>query len=105
MGGFRGYNPSCLKVFFDKGPASFHLCWVERINFGDPGGEVRVKVDGMVIGVMGRELVMGFLGEDICEVFAPFGYNGVNRRGGLGDLGGDGGSIDLFSFQPGLSFV
>ena len=61
MGGFRGYNPSGLKVFFNKGFASFHLCWVERVNFGDLGGEVRAKVDGMVIGVMERELVMGFL--------------------------------------------
>ena len=48
-------------MFFDKGLASFHLRWVERINFGDLGGEVRAKVDGMVIGAMGRELVMGFL--------------------------------------------
>ena len=61
MGGFRGYNPSCLKVFLNKGLASFHLCWVERVNFGDFGGEVRVKVDGMVIWAMGRELVVGFL--------------------------------------------
>ena len=50
---------SCFKVFFDKGFASFHLCWVERIDFGNLGGEVRAKVDGMVIGVMWRELVMG----------------------------------------------
>ena len=50
---------SCFKVFFDKGFAHFHLCWVERIDFGNLGGEVRVKVDGVVIGVMGRELVMG----------------------------------------------
>ena len=59
MGGFRGYNLSCFKVFFDKGFACFHLCWVERIDFGDLGGEVRAKVDGMVIGAMWRELVMG----------------------------------------------
>ena len=50
---------SCFKVFFDKGFAHFHLCWVERIDFGNLGGEVRVKVDGVVIGAMGRELVMG----------------------------------------------
>ena len=61
MGGFRGYNPSCLKVFFDKGLAGFHLCWIERVNFGDFGDKVRVKVDGMVVWAMGRELVMGFL--------------------------------------------
>ena len=59
MGGFREYNLSCFKVFFDKGFACFHLCWVERIDFGNLGGEVRAKVNGMVIGAMGRELVMG----------------------------------------------
>ena len=48
-------------MFFDKGLASFHLCWVERVDFGDFGGEVRAQVNGMVIGAMGRELVMGFL--------------------------------------------
>ena len=31
-----------------------------RVNFGYFGGEIRAKVDGMVIGAMGRELVMGF---------------------------------------------
>ena len=105
MGGFRGYNPSCFKVFFNKGLASFHLHWVERVNFGNLWGEVRAKVNGMVIGAMRRKLVMGFLREDICEVFAPFRYNGVKRQGGLGDLGGDGGFVDQFSIQPGLSFV
>ena len=48
-------------MFFDKGFTSFHLSWVERIDFGDLGGEVWTKVDGVVIGVMGRELVMSFL--------------------------------------------
>ena len=48
-------------MLFNEGLASFHLCWVERINFGNLGGETRVKVNGMVIGMMGRELVMGFL--------------------------------------------
>ena len=40
-------------MFFDKGLASFHLCWIERVNFCNLGGEVRMKVDGMVIGAMG----------------------------------------------------
>ena len=46
-------------MFFNKGFACFHLHWVERIDFGDLGGEVWVKVDGVVIGAMGRELVVG----------------------------------------------
>ena len=46
-------------MFFDKGFTCFHLCWVERIDFGDLGGEVWAKFDGVVIGVMERELVVG----------------------------------------------
>ena len=61
LGGLQGYNLSCLKMFFDKGFACFHLCWVEGINFCDLRDEVWVKVDGVVIGMMRRELVMGFL--------------------------------------------
>ena len=45
-------------MFFDKGFACFHLSWVERIDFGDLGGEVRAKFDGVIIGAMGRELVV-----------------------------------------------
>ena len=47
-------------MFFNKGFTGFHFCWVEGIDFGDLGGEVWVKFDGMVIGAMGRELVVGF---------------------------------------------
>ena len=46
-------------MFFDKGFTCLHLCWVERIDFGNLGGEVWAKFDGVVIGAMGRELVMG----------------------------------------------
>ena len=48
-------------MFFNKGFACFHFCWIERINFGDLGGEVWVEVDDVVIGAMRREFVMGFL--------------------------------------------
>ena len=48
-------------MFFDKGFTHFHLCQVERIDIGDLGGEVWTKINGVVIGAMGRELVMGFL--------------------------------------------
>ena len=96
LGRFQGYNSSCFKVFFHKGLACFHFCWIEGINFGDLGGEVRVKFDGVVIGTMRRELIVGFLGENICEVFAPIRYNRFSQLGGLGDLGRDGGLVDLF---------
>ena len=61
LGGFRGYNLSCLKVFFDKGFTRFHFHWVERADFGDFGDEVWTKFNGMIVRVMRRELVMSFL--------------------------------------------
>ena len=85
-----------LKVFFNKGFARFHLCWVEGIDFGDLGSEVWVEFNGVVIGTMRGELIMGFLQEDIFKVLAPVGYNWFSRLGGLSDLGGDGGLVDLF---------
>ena len=84
-------------MFFDKGFTCLHLSWIERVNFGDFGGEIWVKFDVVVIGVMRGKLIMGFLWEDICEVFTPFGYNGVNQLSGLGNLDGNGDFVDLFS--------
>ena len=48
---------------------------------------------------------MSLFREDICEVFAPFRDDWFCRSSGLGDLGGDGGLVDLFPFQPSLSLV
>ena len=45
---------------------------------------------------------MGFLREDICEVFASFRYDWFCY---LSDLGGDGGLADQFSSQPHLLFM
>ena len=70
----RGNNPSSLQVFFNKGFACLHLCWVEQVDFGNFGSEVGAKFNGMVIGTMGRKLVMGLLQKDVCKVFAPFRY-------------------------------
>ena len=58
-------------MFFDKGFACLHLCWVERIDFGDFGSKIRMEFNGMVIRMMERELVVGFLREDIFEVLTP----------------------------------
>ena len=45
---------------------------------------------------------MGFLREDISKVFAPVRYGWFDYSGHLGNLGGDGCLVDLFSIQPGL---
>ena len=83
-------------MFFNKGFACFHLHWVEGIDLGDLWSEVRAEFNGMVIGTMRGELVMGLLREDVLEVLAPVKYDRFSQLGGLNDLGGDGGFVDLF---------
>ena len=92
-------------MFFNEGFTCFHFCWVERVDLGNLGDKVWTKFNGMIIGVMRRELVMGFLGEDIHKVFTPIWDDWFHQLGGLGNLGGDGGLVDLFSPQPSLLFV
>ena len=48
---------------------------------------------------------MGFLREDICEVFTPLWDDWFHHLGGLGDLGEDGDLVNPFLFQPSLSLV
>ena len=47
-------------MFFDKGFACLHFCRVERVYLGNFESEVGTKFDGVVIGAVGRELVMCF---------------------------------------------
>ena len=61
LGGFRRYDMTSFEVFFNKRFARLHLCWIERIDFGDFGGEVWVEFYGMVIRMMRREFVVSFL--------------------------------------------
>ena len=62
-------------MFFNEGFTSFHFCWVERVDLGDLGGKVWMEFNGMIIEMMGRKLVVGFLREDICKVITPFWYD------------------------------
>ena len=83
-------------MFFDESFTCFHFCWVERVDLGNLRGEVRAKFDGMVVGMMGRKLIMGFLREDIHKVFTPLRYDWFHRLHSLGNLGGDGGLVNPF---------
>ena len=92
-------------MFFNESFTSFHFCWVERVDLGDFRDKIGMKFNGMVIGMMGRKLVMDFLGEDICKIFTPLWDDWFCQLGGLDDLGGDDGFVNLFPFQPSLSLV
>ena len=92
-------------MFFNEGFTSFHFHQIERVDLGNFRDEIGVKFNGMVIGTMGRKLIMGFLREDICKVFTPLWDDWFHHLGGLGDLGGDGDLVNPFPFQPSLSLV
>ena len=61
MGGFQWHDASCSKVFFNEVFTGLCFHWIKGIDLGDFGNEVRMKLDDMVIRVMGRELVVDFL--------------------------------------------
>ena len=65
-------------MFLNEGFACLHFCQVEQVDLSDLRSEVRVKFNCVVIGTMGRELIMSFLEEDVLEVLAPFRYDQFN---------------------------
>ena len=83
-------------MFFYEGFTSLHLGRVKGVNLSNLWDEIGVKVDGMVIGVMRRKLVMGFLKENIHKVLTPFWDDRFHWLGTLGNLDGDSGFVDLF---------
>ena len=84
-------------MFFNEGFAHLHFRWVEQIDLGNLGSEVGMKFDGVVVGAMGRELILSFFRKDILKVLAPFRYSWFDQSGSLGYLGRDSGFVDLFS--------
>ena len=81
-------------MFFNEVFTGFHFCQVEGIDFGNFGDKIRVEFNSVVIGAMGRKMIMSFLRKDICEVFAPFGYEQLYCLGSLCDLSGDSGLVN-----------
>ena len=78
-------------MFLNEILASLHFHQVDGVNFGNFGDEVRVQFNGVVIRLVKRKLIMGFLREDTHKVFAPFRYDWFCCLDSLSDLGGDGG--------------
>ena len=60
-GGFRRKDTPGLKVFLDKGLTGFLFLGIQRVNFGEFRYKGRFKVNGVVIGAMGREDIVCFL--------------------------------------------
>ena len=74
MGGFEGYNLSCIQVFINKLLTGLKLGRIEWIDFGDAGGECWLKINGVVIMAMRWQFDMDLFREYIREVRAPVGY-------------------------------
>ena len=62
-------------MFLDEGFASFHLRWVKKVDFGNFGDKVRLKFNGVIVGMVGGKLVMCLLREHICKLIAPSWYD------------------------------
>ena len=60
-------------MFVNEGLTCFLFLWVKRVYFSDLWNERGLEVDGMVIWSMGRENIVGFLGEHVFEVGTPIG--------------------------------
>ena len=78
--------------------------WVKWIDFGDMGGECRLKVDGVVIMTMWWQFGMGLFREHVREVSAPVWHGNFQGHALLGNLGGDGNLINGLIFLPQLAF-
>ena len=64
-------NPSSLKVFVYKRFTCVLLFRVKRVYFSDFWNERGFKVNGVVIGSVRREDIMGLLRKYIFEIGAP----------------------------------
>ena len=85
-------NPSGLKVFVYKRLACVLFLRVKRVYFSNFRNERGFKVDGMVVGSVRRENIVGFLREYVFEVRAPgrnllfWGLRCLRQFGGQRDL-------------------
>ena len=99
MWGFGWDYPSSLEVFLDELLTGLLFLWVKRVYLGNLWNKRGFKVDGMVVGSMGREYIVGFLGEHILKIRTPIrdfligGFRCLCKFGGQSDL------IEMFSIE------
>ena len=101
-GSLRGFgrdNSSGLKVFIDEGLACFLFLWVERIHLSDLGNEQGLKVNGVVVGSVGRKNVVGLFGEHVCKVRTPIRNFLIGGLCHLGEFGGQGDLVEMFAIE------
>ena len=85
-----------LEMFFDKSFASIFLSRVEWVDLDNLGNEGIFEVNGMIEGLMGRELLVSFLGKYIGKVNTEVRDGYFLGFLGLSDFCGDGEFVQMF---------
>ena len=88
-----------LKVFIDECLACLLFLWVERVYLGNLWNKRGFKVDGMVVGSMGREYIVGFLREHILKIRTPIRDFLIGGFRCLGKFGGQSDLIEMFAIE------
>ena len=86
-------------MFMNEGLAHLLFLWVERVHFSDLWNERGFEVNGVVIWSMGRENIMGLLGEHVFEVRAPIRDLLIRGFCSLGEFGGQGDLVEMFAIE------
>ena len=61
---------SSFQIFFNESFASLYFLGVERVYLGDFWSECGLKVNGVILGLLWEEGIVGDFGKDILKVFA-----------------------------------
>ena len=86
-------------MFINEGLAHLLFLWVERVYFSDLWNERGFEVYGVVIWLMGRENIMGLLGEYIFKVGTPIRNRLIGGFSSLGEFGGQGDFVEVFAIE------
>ena len=86
-------------MFVNEGLAHLLFLWVERVYFSDLWNERGFEVYGVVIWSMGRENIMGLLGEYIFKVRTPIRDRLIGGFSSLGEFSGQGDFVEVFAIE------
>ena len=86
-------------MFVNEGLAHFLFLWVKRVHFSDLWNERGLEVNGVVIWSMGRESIMGLLGEHVFKVGTPIRELLIRGFCSLGKFGGQGDLVEMFAIE------
>ena len=86
-------------MFVNEGFARLLFLWVERVYFSNLWNERGLKVNGVVIWLVGRENIVSLLGEHVFEVRTPIRNFLVSGFCCLGEFGGQSDFVKMFAVR------